>query len=165
MRQNPAPMRIRPAEPADVRALLALIRELAQYERLEEQAVATAELLRQHLFGAQPAAEALVAEADGGETVGYALFFTTFSTFAGRPGIWLEDLFVQPAHRRAGIGRALLAEVAGIAAERGCARLEWSALDWNEPALAFYRALGAQSLPEWVLHRVEGAAIRGLADT
>jgi GNAT superfamily N-acetyltransferase len=157
-------MRIRPAEPADVSILLALIRELAEYEQLEDQLVATPDLLAEHLFGARPAAEALIAEADGGEPAGYALLFTTFSTFAGRPGIWLEDLFVRPAHRRAGIGRALLARVAAIAAERDCARLEWSALDWNEPALAFYRSLGAAALPEWVLHRVEGAAIRRIAD-
>jgi GNAT superfamily N-acetyltransferase len=157
-------VRIRPIEPADVPILLALIRELAEYEHLEDLVVATEDLLREHLFGERPVAEALIAEADGGEPAGYALFFTTFSTFAGRSGIWLEDLFVRPAHHRAGIGRALLARVATIALERDCARLEWSALDWNEPALAFYRSIGARSLPEWVLQRVERAGIRRIAE-
>jgi GNAT superfamily N-acetyltransferase len=157
-------MRIRPAEPADVPGLLALIRDLAVYERLQDQMVATEALLTEHLFGARPSAEALIADADDGEPAGYALFFTTFSTFAGRPGIWLEDLFVRPAHRRNGLGRALLAAVAAVAAERDCARLEWSALDWNEPALAFYRSIGVRALPEWVWHRVEGPAIRRLVE-
>jgi GNAT superfamily N-acetyltransferase len=153
---------IRPATPADVPALLALIRELAVYERLEDQVHATEELLAEGLFGARPSAEALLAELDG-EPVGYALFFTTFSTFLARPGIWLEDVFVLPAQRRAGLGRALLARVAAIAVERGCGRLEWSALDWNEPALAFYRSLGAETLGEWVQHRITGEALARLA--
>jgi GNAT superfamily N-acetyltransferase len=153
---------IRPAARADVPALLALIRELAVYERLEQHVDATEQLLAEGLFGARPSAEALLAEADG-EPVGYALWFATFSTFRARPGIWLEDLFVVPAQRRRGVGRALLARVAAIAVERGCGRLEWSALDWNEPALAFYRSLGAEVLPGWVQHRITGEALQRLA--
>lgn len=158
------PCVIRPAAPADVPALLELIGELADYERLRDQLVADAPLLERHLFGERRVAEALLAEA-GGEAAGYALCFPTFSTFLGRPGIWLEDLFVRPAHRRAGIGRALLAEVARLAVERGCGRLEWSALDWNEPALAFYRGLGAARLDEWRLHRLTGAELTAFAET
>jgi len=153
---------IRPATPADVPALLALIRELAVYERLEDRVDATEELLAEGLFGARPSAEALLAWHDG-EPIGYALWFTTFSTFLARPGIWLEDLFVVPARRRGGVGRALLARVAAIAVQRGCGRLEWSALDWNEPALAFYRSLGAETLGEWVQHRITGEALERLA--
>lgn len=153
---------IRAATRADVPLLLELIGELAAYERLSDQAVATEALLAEHLFGERPSAEAVLAEVDGG-AAGYALWFTTFSTFAGRPGIWLEDLFVRPQARGAGIGRALLLHVAGVAAARGCGRFEWSALDWNEPALAFYRSLGARTLPEWVLHRVEGPDLSRLA--
>jgi len=158
------PCVIRPAARADVPALLELIGELADYERLRDQLVADASLLERHLFGERPVAEALLAET-GGAAAGYALFFPTFSTFLGRPGIWLEDLFVRPAHRRAGIGRALLAEVARLAVERGCGRLEWSALDWNEPALAFYRGLGAQRLDEWRLHRISGEQLTAFAET
>jgi GNAT superfamily N-acetyltransferase len=153
---------IRPVTRADVPALLALIRELAVYERLEDQVHATEELLAEGLFGARPSAEALLAWQDG-EPIGYALWFTTFSTFLARPGIWLEDLFVIPARRRGGVGRALLGRVAAIAVERGCGRLEWSALDWNEPALAFYRSLGAETLGEWVQHRIAGEALQRLA--
>jgi GNAT superfamily N-acetyltransferase len=153
---------IRPATPADVPALLALIRELAVYERMEDRVDATEALLAEGLFGARPSAEALLAQ-DDGEAVGYALWFTTFSTFLARPGIWLEDLFVVPARRRDGIGRALLGRVAAVAVERGCGRLEWSALDWNEPALAFYRSLGAETLGEWVQHRIAGEALVRLA--
>jgi GNAT superfamily N-acetyltransferase len=143
--------------------LLSLIGELAEYERLAEEAVGTEELLREGLFGDRPAAEAAIAEA-GGEPVGFALWFTTFSTFQCRPGIWVEDLFVRPEHRGAGTGRELLRHVAAIAVERGCGRLELSALDWNEPALRFYAALGARSMGEWVTQRFEGEALRLLAD-
>jgi GNAT superfamily N-acetyltransferase len=156
------PATIRPATRADVELIVALIRELAEYERLGDQAQATAELLERNLFGERPAAEALIAEA-GGEPAGFALFFTSFSTFTGKPGIWLEDLFVRPAHRRAGIGRALLVQLAALALERGCARFEWGALDWNEPALAFYRSIGAKAMPEWVQHRLDGAELARLA--
>jgi GNAT superfamily N-acetyltransferase len=153
--------RIRPAERADVPAILGLIRELAEYERLADMAVGTEEKLERHLFGDRPAAEAVVAEIDG-EPAGFALFFTTFSTFLCRPGIWLEDLFVRPEHRRAGVGRALLEHLAAIAVRRGCGRMEWSALDWNEPALEFYGGLGARPVEGWTVHRLEGDALRSL---
>jgi GNAT superfamily N-acetyltransferase len=153
--------RIRPAERADVPAILGLIRELAEYERLADMAVGTEEQLERHLFGDRPAAEAVVAETDG-EPAGFALFFTTFSTFLCRPGIWLEDLFVRPEHRRAGVGRALLEHLAAIAVRRGCGRMEWSALDWNEPALDFYAGLGARPVEGWTVHRLEGDALRSL---
>jgi GNAT superfamily N-acetyltransferase len=156
------PCDIRPATRDDAPLLLELIRELADYERLLEEVVLDAGLLERHLFGERPAAEAVLAEVDG-EAVGYALFFTTFSTFLGRPGIWLEDLFVRPARRGAGVGVALLAHLAGLAVARDCGRLEWSALDWNEPALAFYRGLGARCMPEWHLHRLDGKALAAVA--
>jgi GNAT superfamily N-acetyltransferase len=158
----PSPCDIRPAVRDDVPLLLELIGELADCERLRDEVVLDAELLERHLFGERPAAEAVIAEIDG-EAVGYALFFPTFSTFLGRPGIWLEDLFVRPARRGAGIGGALLAHLAGLAVARDCGRLEWSALDWNEPALAFYRGLGARRLGEWELHRLDGAALAAVA--
>lgn len=160
----PAACAIRPATRADVPLLLELIGGLADYEHLRDELHATPELLEEHLFGDRPAAEAVIAETDG-EPVGYALFFPTFSTFVGRPGLWLEDLFVLPAHRRGGVGHALLAHVAGIAVARGCGRLEWCALDWNEPALAFYRGLGARRLGEWEQHRLDGAALTRFAAT
>jgi GNAT superfamily N-acetyltransferase len=154
--------RIRPAERADVPLILGLIRELAEYERLADRATGTEEALARHLFGERPAAEAVVAEVDG-EAAGFALFFTTFSTFLCRPGIWLEDLFVRPEHRRAGVGRALLRHVAELAVERDCGRMEWSALDWNEPALDFYAGLGAEPVAGWTVHRLEGDALTSLA--
>jgi GNAT superfamily N-acetyltransferase len=158
----PAACDIRPATRDDVPLLLELIGALADYERLRDEVVLDAALLEQHLFGERPAAEAVLASA-GGEAVGYALFFPTFSTFLGRPGLWLEDLFVLPARRRGGVGRALLLHVAELAVARGCGRLEWSALDWNEPALAFYRGLGARRMGEWELHRLDGAALAAVA--
>jgi GNAT superfamily N-acetyltransferase len=157
------PLVIREARPEDVPLLLGLFRELAEYERLEDQLHATEERLDGALFSERPAAEALVAER-GAETVGYALFYPTFSTFLAIQGIWLEDLFVRPAHRKSGAGRALLAAVAGRARERGAERLEWSALDWNELALGFYRSLGAQRMDEWITHRLVGEELRSLAD-
>ena len=153
---------IRPATRADAPLLLTLIGELADYERLRHEVVADVELLERHLFGPRPTAEVVLAERDG-EPAGYALFFPTFSTFLGRPGLWLEDVFVRPALRGAGIGRSLLVHVARLAVERGCGRLEWSALDWNEPALAFYRGLGARTLDEWRLHRLDGGALAAVA--
>jgi GNAT superfamily N-acetyltransferase len=153
---------IRPAVLADVPLLLDLIAQLAVYEQRGAEAVASEALLAEHLLGPRPAAEAVVAELDAAP-VGFALWFTTFSTFLGRPGIWLEDLFVVPSQRRRGVGRALLAHVAAVAVERGCGRLEWSALDWNEPALALYRQLGAQLQDEWITHRLGGAALERLA--
>jgi GNAT superfamily N-acetyltransferase len=160
--QAPAPLEIREARPDDVPLLLCLFRELAEYERLQDQLQATEELLERALFSERPAAEALVAER-GGDPVGYALFYPTFSTFLAIQGVWLEDLFVRPAHRNSGAGRALLAAVAVRAREGGAERLEWSALDWNELALGFYRGLGAQRMDEWVTHRLVGDALSSLA--
>jgi GNAT superfamily N-acetyltransferase len=136
--------------------------QAAEYERVPEQVTGTPHLLRSALFGPHPSAEALIAELDG-ETAGYALFYRTFSTWECRPGLWLEDLYVPQRFRRAGIGRALLERLAALALERGCARLEWNALDWNEPALAFYQTLGAKRLSEWDLHRLDGEALRRVA--
>ncbi|HWW91166.1 MAG TPA: GNAT family N-acetyltransferase [Solirubrobacteraceae bacterium] len=161
-KKAPAPLLIRQALPDDVPLLLALFRELAEYERLQDELQATEELLERALFSERPAAEALLAEREGA-AVGYALFYPTFSTFLAIQGVWLEDLFVRPAHRKSGAGRALLAAVAARARERGAERLEWSALDWNELALGFYRGLGAQRMDEWVTHRLVGDALRSLA--
>lgn len=153
---------IRPAVVADVAVLHALIVELARYEKLAHEVSASEDDLAAHLFGARPYAEALVAE-ESGQALGFALFFHNFSTFLGRPGLYLEDLFVLPDHRRKGHGRALLREVARLAVERGCGRLEWAVLSWNEPAIAFYRALGARRLDEWGTFRLTGDAMARLA--
>jgi GNAT superfamily N-acetyltransferase len=158
------PIAIRSATPADVPLLLELIEALADYERLRDELHATPEMLAEHLFGERPAAEATIAELDG-QGIGYALYFPTFSTFRAKAGLWLEDLFVLPSHRRRGVGRALLEHVARLAVARDYGRLEWSALDWNEPALAFYRGLGARVLPEWHLHRLDGTALTLFAAT
>ena len=139
-----------------------MIGELAAYERARERAVGTEELLSEALFGADPSAEAVIAELDE-EPVGFALFFRTFSTWLCRPGLYLEDLFVRPAHRRGGIGRALLTHVARIAVERGYGRLDWSALTWNTPALDFYAALGAERMDEWAGLRLEGESLARVA--
>jgi GNAT superfamily N-acetyltransferase len=147
-------MTIRPAVREDAETLFGLIRELAGYEQLKDAVKGDAELLARTLFDRE-GGEALIAELDG-EAVGYAIFFTTYSTFECRSGLWVEDLFVQPAHRRRGIGRALLARIAALALERDCARLEWSALDWNQPALRFYDELGAIRLSQWQILRLEG---------
>jgi GNAT superfamily N-acetyltransferase len=155
-------LRIRDATPEDVSVLLELLRELADYEKLGDRVEATEELIHRALFGAPPAAEALIAERDG-EAVGYAVFYSTFSTFLSIQGIWLEDLYVRPANRGGGAGRALLATVAGKLVERGGRRLEWSALDWNELALGFYRSLGAKTMDEWVTHLLTGADLERLA--
>jgi GNAT superfamily N-acetyltransferase len=153
---------IRPAAEGDVPTLLVLFRELAVYERLEDQLEATEARLHEALFGARPVAEALIAE-HAGEPAGYAIFHRTFSTFLSLEGIWLEDLFVRPAHRKAGIGRALLACVAARLREHGGERLEWSALDWNELALDFYRGLGAERMHDWITHRLVGEPLARLA--
>ncbi len=153
---------VRPATPADVPLILALIRELADYERLAHEVVATEDALAEHLFGARPAAEVLIGECDG-EAVGFALYFQSFSTFLARPGLYLEDLFVRPAFRGRGLGARLLVELAALAVQRGCGRLEWSVLDWNEPALAFYRRLGAAPMAEWTVQRLAGDALRAVA--
>lgn len=149
---------IRPAGPGDAPLLLTLIRGLAEYEKLSDQMVATEEALDQTLFGPRPAAEALIATLDG-VPAGFALFFQNYSTFLGRPGIYLEDLYVKPELRRRGVGRALFTRVARLAVERRCGRFEWSVLDWNEPAIAFYRSLGAVPLSDWTVFRLTGAAL------
>jgi len=156
------PFRIRPAVPDDSPAIAELVRELAIYEKLEAFAKATAEDFRRHLFGPRPFAEVLIAEVDG-KAVGLALFFHTFSTFRGQPGIYLEDLFVQPEHRGLGIGKALLGSLAKLALGRGCGRLEWAVLDWNEPALGFYKSLGAGPLDEWITYRIADEPLARLA--
>ena len=156
------PLCIRPATPADVPLILDLIRALAEYEKLAHECHASADALREHLFGARPYAEALIAES-AGEACGFALYFHNYSTFLARPGIYLEDLFVRPAARGRGLGRALLVELARIAVARGCGRLEWSVLDWNEPAIRFYRSLGASTLEQWRINRVSGERLQSLA--
>jgi GNAT superfamily N-acetyltransferase len=153
---------VRAARRDDVPLLLALFGELAEYEQLAHELHATEELLGEALFGERPVAEALIAER-GGEPAGYALFFPTFSSFLAVQGVWLEDLFVRPAHRRAGVGKALLAAVAATVRERGGGRLEWAALDWNELALGFYRGIGAQTMGEWITHRLVGEPLLRLA--
>jgi GNAT superfamily N-acetyltransferase len=153
---------IRPARPADVPALLQLIRELAEYERAPEQAVATAAQLDAALFGEQPRVFCDVAEEDG-EIVGMALWFLTFSTWLGRHGIYLEDLYVTPRRRGHGHGKDLLATLARRCVEQGYGRLEWSVLDWNEPAIGFYVGLGAAGMDEWTVHRISGDALERLA--
>jgi GNAT superfamily N-acetyltransferase len=154
---------IRPATAADVPTIARLIRALAEYERLTHALEFDEESLRQHLFGPRPYAEVLLAE-DGGQVVGYALFFHNYSTFRGRPTMFLEDLFVEPAHRGKGHGKALLAALARLAIERECARLEWTVLKWNEPSIQFYNALGAKPLDEWTIYRLTGDALKGLAN-
>lgn len=153
---------IRPAVPGDTPEILRLVRELAEYEKLAHMAAGTDALMREALFGSRPCAEALVAES-GGRTVGFAIFFTTFSTFLCKPGVYLEDLFVEPGHRGHGIGKALLVRLAALAVERGCGRFEWRVLDWNEPSIRFYEALGAKLMPEWELVRLTGQALESLA--
>jgi GNAT superfamily N-acetyltransferase len=155
-------VRIRDASVGDVPVLLAMFAELAEYEHLQDILRADEPLLTQALFGERPAAEALIAER-GEQAAGYAVYFPTFSSFLSIQGIWLEDLFVRPAHRKAGVGRALLAAVAARLRERGGERLEWSALDWNELALGFYRGLGAETMDQWVTHRLTGDALARLA--
>jgi GNAT superfamily N-acetyltransferase len=157
-----APTIVRPASSADVPLLLELFRELAQYERLEHELRATEQLLSEALFGDHPAAEALIAERES-RAAGYVLFFPTFSSFLAIRGVWLEDLFVRPEHRGAGVGRALLAAVAARVRDTGGERLEWAALDWNELALGFYRGIGAQRMDEWITHRLIGEPLRRLA--
>lgn len=153
---------IRFASLADLPRISALIRALASYEKLDAEVVLDDARLAQHLFGPTPRAEVLLACA-GVEVVGFALFFHNFSTFLGQPGLYLEDLFVEPAHRQHGHGRALLRELARLALARECGRLEWAVLDWNAPALAFYAKLGARPLTEWTLQRLSGAGLQALA--
>jgi GNAT superfamily N-acetyltransferase len=153
---------IRPAAAGDVEELLRLIRALAEYEKLADMAVGTPAMLREALFGPRASCEAIIAER-GGRSVGFALYFTTFSTFLCKPGLYLEDLFVEPAHRGAGLGKALLRRLAAIAGERGCGRFEWRVLDWNEPSIRFYQSLGATLMPEWQLVRMTQPGIAALA--
>lgn len=152
---------IRPATPADVPAIYNLIRALAEYEHLLDQVTMKQDLLHEHLFGARPYIETLIAE-EAGSVVGFALFFHNYSTFLGKPGIYLEDLFVLPENRGQGHGKALLRELARLAVERGCGRLEWSVLNWNEPSIQFYRSLGAVAMKEWSIYRLTGEALERL---
>jgi GNAT superfamily N-acetyltransferase len=154
---------IRPARPEDVPAVFALIRALARYERLEHQVTGGEADLREHLFGAQPRAEVALVEDESASIVAFALFFHTYSTFLCKPGLYMEDLFVLPHHRRKGYGRALLGHLARLALERGCGRFEWAVLEWNAPSLAFYRKLGAGTLDDWRTFRVTGDALGKLA--
>jgi len=154
---------IRPATPADVAVILRFVRELAAFEREPDAVEATEAMLHEALFGASPAAEAVIAE-DATGPLGFALFFHNFSTWAGRRGIYLEDLYVTPQARGRGVGGALLRHIAALAVARGCARFEWSVLDWNADAIAFYRAMGAVGMEEWTVQRVSGDALRRLAE-
>lgn len=159
------PFAIRPAGPEDVGIILDLIRGIAEYERLADEVVADERVLREHLFPEPPLpirAECLIGEIDG-HPVAFALFFHNFSTFLGRPGLYLEDVFVRPEHRRRGLGRALVRRLARIAMERGCGRMEWAVLNWNEPAIGFYRRLGAQPLDGWTTYRLTESGIAALA--
>jgi GNAT superfamily N-acetyltransferase len=157
-------LEIRTTTEADVPIILSLIRELAEYEREPNAVVATEAGLREVLFGAKRSAEVLLA-LEKGEAVGFAVYFYNFSTWLGRPGLYLEDLFVRPAVRGKGFGRGLLERLAQIAKERGCGRMEWAVLDWNEPAIQFYRKLGAEPMNEWTVFRLTGVGIAKLADS
>jgi GNAT superfamily N-acetyltransferase len=153
---------IRFATEADTPTILGFIRALADYEKLSDACIADEASLKAHLFGARPFAEVLLVE-DGGAAAGFALFFHNFSTFLARPGLYLEDLFVDPTQRGKGYGKALLQRLAALAVERGCGRLEWSVLDWNKPSIDFYLSLGAQPMDEWTIYRLEGDALGALA--
>jgi GNAT superfamily N-acetyltransferase len=155
-------VRIEPAVPTDVTDIVGLIRELAEFERLLDQFVATEARLRESVFGPKPYAEVLMARL-GQESIGFALFFHNYSTFRAQPGIYLEDLYVRPAFRGEGIGEAMLKRIAKLAVERGCGRFEWSVLDWNQRAVEFYKALGAEPLNEWTMFRVSGDSLIRLA--
>jgi GNAT superfamily N-acetyltransferase len=153
---------IRPAKPADVPIIARLIRELAEYERLSHAVVLEESRLHEHLFGKRKYAEVLLAE-EGGVVVGFALFFHTYSTFACKPSLYLEDLFVVPEHRGKGYGKGLLIALAKLAVERDCGRVEWSVLNWNEPAIQFYKSLAAKPMDEWTVYRLTGDALTKLA--
>ncbi len=157
-----ASFQIRPARPDDCETIANLVRELAIYEKLEHRAVATADDFRRNLFGPRPYAETLLAESSG-RPIGLVLFFHTFSTFRGQPGIYIEDIFVRTEERRRGVGKALLASVARIAEERGCGRVEWSVLNWNTPSIALYASLGARPMSEWTVYRLDEEPLRQLA--
>lgn len=153
---------VRPATRSDVPLIFRLICDLAEYERLRHEVRADAAGLAARLFGERPYAEVLIAEIDGAP-VGFALFFHNFSTFEGKPGVYLEDLYVDPAVRGRGAGKALLKRLAGIAVERDCGRLEWAVLDWNQPAIGFYKRLGARPMNDWTVYRLDGDALTALA--
>jgi GNAT superfamily N-acetyltransferase len=153
---------LRPAIPTDVPVLFELIQALAEYEKLSHTVVGSASALQDHLFGPRPYVEAILAQW-AGETAGFALFFPNYSTFLTQPGIYLEDLFVLPKFRRQGIGKAMFTYLAQLAVSRGCGRLEWSVLDWNEPAIAFYESMGAAVLPDWRICRITGNSLTQLA--
>lgn len=153
---------VRPGVPGDETLILAMVRELAEYERAPLAVVATEAMIRESLFGARPACESVIGEVDG-RPEGIAVYFHNYSTWLGRRGVYLEDLFVRPGARGKGLGRALLARVAAIAVERGCERVDWMVLDWNEPAWKFYRAIGARALTDWTIHRLDGDALTRLA--
>ncbi|MDP9044154.1 MAG: GNAT family N-acetyltransferase [Pseudomonadota bacterium] len=157
----PAAFFLRGAELRDVGAIVELIRELATFERLSHMVQVTPEKLRPQLFGERPAAEAIVAEC-GGEVIAFALFFTNFSTFLARPGLYLEDLYVKPEHRARGVGKALLKRLAALALERDYGRFEWSVLDWNAAAISFYESMGATVMPDWRICRATGAALQAM---
>lgn len=157
-------LQLRPATPADVPQILAFIRELADYEQLSHEVVASEASLLAQLFGERPPAEVVMAEVEG-EPAGFALYFINFSTFLGLPGLYLEDLFVRPAFRGLGLGRALMVHLARLAVSRGYGRFEWSVLDWNAPAIGFYRTLGAVGQDEWTVQRLTGAALHALAQS
>ena len=157
------PCRIRPAREDDAPLVLALIRELAEYERMADEVTAAEADIRQALFGPAPSAEAVIATVEG-RPAGFALFFHNFSTFTGKRGLYLEDLYVRPEHRGRGIGRRLLRHLARTARERGCQRFEWSVLDWNDPAIRSYRRVGAVPMDDWKVYRLSGAALDRLAD-
>jgi GNAT superfamily N-acetyltransferase len=158
-----AEIRIRPAVRGDVPLIVEFIHELAEYEKLAHQVVTREADLDTALFGDRPVIEAVIAILDG-EPVGYALFFPSFSTFLGKPGLYLEDLYVRPSARRRGAGRRLLEHLAQLAVERGWGRVEWSVLDWNEPSIAFYRKLGAKAMDDWTVFRISGEDLKRLAD-
>lgn len=157
-------LRITPATAADTPTILALIRELAEFERLLNEVTATEDQLRETLFGQRRSAEVVIARVDD-EVAGFALFFHNYSTFLAKPGVYLEDLFVRPKFRGQGTGEALLRHLARIAIDRGCGRLEWSVLDWNQRAIDFYKALGAKPLDDWTMFRVTGDALTKLAES
>jgi GNAT superfamily N-acetyltransferase len=162
MTDTAADVRIERGASADVADILGLIRKLADYEKLAHEVTATEQQLRESLFGATPAAEVLLARTNG-TPIGFAVFFASYSTFLAKPGLYLEDLFVVPEWRHRGVGKRLLASVAALAIERGCGRFEWSVLDWNEPALRFYRGLGARVMEDWRICRLTGDALRRVA--
>jgi GNAT superfamily N-acetyltransferase len=156
------PIAIRPASVEDVPTILSFIRQLAEYERLLDRVVATEERLRETLFGPRPAAEVLLAT-DGARPVGFALFFQNYSTFLAQPGLYLEDLFVEPPARGRGVGKLLIQALARVAVERGCGRFEWAVLDWNDPAIGFYQRMGATILDDWRVCRLSGEALEAVA--